>query len=93
MRSSRNLTSPFRFRPCSLRRALCCIRVASPFWPKFLETRTLTPQQIGSILAAAMLVRLVSGPCVGRLADALGSLRIALASYAALAGAAVAFGS
>ncbi len=60
---------------------------ASPFWPKFFETRALAPQQIGSILAAAMLVRLISGPCVGRLADILGSLRLVLASCAALAAA------
>jgi len=43
--------------------------VASPFWPKFFETRTLVPQQIGLILAAAMVARLVSGPVVGMLAD------------------------
>lgn len=63
---------------------------ASPFWPKFFETRALTPQEISSILAAAMLVRLVSGPCVGRLADVLGSLRLVLASCAALAAGAAA---
>ncbi|MCC8976477.1 MFS transporter [Bradyrhizobium brasilense] len=58
---------------------------ASPYWPKFYETRALTPQQIGSILAAAILVRLVSGPCIGRLADVFGSLRLVFASCAALA--------
>jgi MFS transporter, PPP family, 3-phenylpropionic acid transporter len=63
---------------------------ASPFWPKFFETRALTPQQIGSILAAAMLVRLISGPCVGRLADVLGSLRLVLASCAVCAAGAAA---
>ncbi|MFL5238076.1 MAG: MFS transporter, partial [Rhizomicrobium sp.] len=63
---------------------------ASPFWPKLFETRALTPQQIGAILAAAMLVRLVSGPCVGRFADVLGSLRSVLASCAVLAAAAAA---
>jgi PPP family 3-phenylpropionic acid transporter len=63
---------------------------ASPFWPKFFETRALTPHQIGSILAAAMLVRLVSGPCVGRLADVLGSLRLVLASCAVWAAGAAA---
>ena len=31
--------------------------VASPFWPKFFETRGLISQQIGFILAAAMLLR------------------------------------
>src|SRR5262245_41666643 len=65
--------------------------VASPFWPKFFETRALVPQQIGLILAAAMVARLVSGPVVGMLADFLGRLRLVFASCAALgAGAAVA---
>lgn len=59
--------------------------VASPFWPKFFETKGLTTQQIGLILGTAMLVRLAAGPMVGRLADLSGSLRLALASCAALA--------
>jgi PPP family 3-phenylpropionic acid transporter len=59
--------------------------VASPFWPKFFETRALPSQQIGLILAAAMLVRLAAGPLVGMLADHLGSLRLVLATCAALA--------
>jgi MFS transporter, PPP family, 3-phenylpropionic acid transporter len=61
--------------------------VASPFWPKFFETRGLTSQQIGLVLAAAMLVRLVAGPLVGRLADLWGSLRLVLATCAVLAAA------
>ena len=59
--------------------------VASPFWPKFFETKALTSQQIGLILAAAMLVRLAAGPIVGRLADLSRSLRLVLAICAALA--------
>jgi MFS transporter, PPP family, 3-phenylpropionic acid transporter len=59
--------------------------VGSPFWPKFFETRALTSEQIGLILAAAMLMRLVSGPLAGVLADLLGSLRLVLATCAALA--------
>jgi MFS transporter, PPP family, 3-phenylpropionic acid transporter len=58
--------------------------VASPFWPKFFETRALTSQQIGLILGAAMLVRLAVGALVGMLADLLGSLRLVLATCAAL---------
>lgn len=58
---------------------------ASPFWPKFFETRALASEQIGLILAAAMLTRLVSGPLVARLADQLGSLRLVLAGCAAVA--------
>jgi PPP family 3-phenylpropionic acid transporter len=61
--------------------------VASPFWPKFFETKALTAQQIALILAAAMLVRLAAGPVVGRLADLSKSLRLALATCAALAAA------
>ena len=61
--------------------------VASPFWPKYFETRALTPEQIGVILAAALLVRLVSGPLVGMFADVLRSLRLVLACCAALAAA------
>ena len=59
--------------------------VASPFWPKFFETRALISQQIGLILAAAMLMRLFAGPLVGVLADRLGSLRLVLAICAASA--------
>jgi PPP family 3-phenylpropionic acid transporter len=63
--------------------------VASPFWPKFFETKSLVPQQISEILAAAMLARLVSGPLVGYLADQLGSLRLVLAGCAVLSAIAV----
>src|SRR5438552_9857822 len=49
--------------------------------------RGLTSQQIGFILAAAMLVRLAAGPLVGRLADVSRSLRLVLATCAALAAA------
>ncbi|MEH2622806.1 PPP family 3-phenylpropionic acid transporter [Bradyrhizobium sp. AZCC 1719] len=61
--------------------------VASPFWPKFFETRALTFEQIGLILAAALLARLVAGPLVGMFADFLQSLRLVLAFCAALAAA------
>jgi MFS transporter, PPP family, 3-phenylpropionic acid transporter len=59
--------------------------VASPFWPKFFETKDLTSQQIGLMLGAAMVVRLAAGPLVGRLADLTRSLRLVLATCAALA--------
>src|SRR5689334_20541151 len=64
--------------------------VASPFWPRFFETRALSPQQIGFLLAAAMLMRLAAGPLVGMLADRAGSLRLALALCTALAAASAA---
>ena len=64
--------------------------VASPYWPKLFETKGLTPQQIGSILAAALLVRLAAGPMLGRLADRLASLHFILASCIVVAAAAAA---
>jgi PPP family 3-phenylpropionic acid transporter len=64
--------------------------VASPFWPRFFETRALSPQEIGIVLAAGMLTRLLAGPMVGMLADRAGSLRFALAICTALAAASAA---
>ena len=60
---------------------------ASPFWPRFFETRGLTPAQLGLLLGLGTLVRLVAGPLVGRAADMTGALRIALAICAACAAA------
>lgn len=59
--------------------------VASPFWPRFFETRALSPPQIALILGAAILIRLIAGPLIGALADLLTSSRLVLASCAALA--------
>jgi PPP family 3-phenylpropionic acid transporter len=52
--------------------------VASPFLPAFLGMRGLAPEQISLVLSAGMAVRLISGPAVGRLADWLQALRLAL---------------
>jgi PPP family 3-phenylpropionic acid transporter len=66
--------------------------VASPFWPKFYETRGLSAEQIGLILAASTLIRLPVGPLVGRIADLLDRRRQMLAACAvAAAGAAATF--
>jgi PPP family 3-phenylpropionic acid transporter len=62
--------------------------VASPFWPKFLETKGLSPEQIALIFGAALLIRLITGPLVSALADLLTASRIVLASCAGLAAAA-----
>jgi PPP family 3-phenylpropionic acid transporter len=61
--------------------------VASPYWPKLFESKGLEPQQIGWILAAALVVRLASGPLIGRLADQLAALRLVLASCIVIAAA------
>lgn len=56
----------------------------SPFLPAFLETRGLGPSEIGTLLSAAMLVRLAAGPLTGRLADRHGAVRAFLAGALAL---------
>jgi MFS transporter, PPP family, 3-phenylpropionic acid transporter len=58
---------------------------ASPFWPRFFESRGLTPEQLGFLLALGILVRLIAGPLAGRVADVLGALRASLATYAGFA--------
>lgn len=45
----------------------------SPFLPAYLGSRGVGPAEIATILGAAMLVRLVSGPFAGRLADRTGA--------------------
>ncbi|PXW50872.1 MFS transporter [Methylobacterium sp. B4] len=57
----------------------------SPFLPPFLEARGLDASEIGTLLAAAMLVRLAAGPILGRLADQRGAVRGFLAAGLALA--------
>lgn len=56
---------------------------ASPFWPRFFETRGLTAGEIGFLLVLGTLIRLAAGPLVGRAADMTGALRAALAFCAA----------
>jgi MFS transporter, PPP family, 3-phenylpropionic acid transporter len=62
----------------------------SPFLPAFLTERGLKPEQLGIVLGAATVVRLVCGPLAGRLADRFHFLRAQLAVCALLgAGAAL----
>lgn len=65
--------------------------VASPFWPRFFETRGMSPEQIGLLLGLGTIVRLIAGPVAARVADRLQQLRGVLAAAAALA-ACLAFG-
>jgi len=58
--------------------------VASPFWPRFFETRGMSPAQIGFLLGLSTIVRLVAGPVAARIADRLQRLRQVLAAAAAL---------
>jgi len=59
--------------------------VASPFWPRFFETRGMSPEQIGLVLGLGTIVRLLAGPAAARVADRLQQLRHVLAASAALA--------
>jgi PPP family 3-phenylpropionic acid transporter len=60
--------------------------VASPFWPRFFETRGMAPEQIGLLLGLGTMVRLLAGPVAARIADRLQRLRGVLAAVTALAG-------
>lgn len=53
--------------------------VASPFWPLFFEERGVGPEGLGLLLALGTVVRLVSGPLAGAIADRLGARRLVLA--------------
>ena len=65
--------------------------VSSPFLPRFLQSRGLTPEQIGLFFGLGTAVRLLSGPIAGRIADLSGALRTVLAvCMVAAAGVAVA---
>jgi len=53
--------------------------VSSPFMPRFLESRGLTPEQIGLFFGLGTAIRLLSAPLAGRIADVSGALRTVLA--------------
>jgi MFS transporter, PPP family, 3-phenylpropionic acid transporter len=59
--------------------------VMSPFLPALLQARGLRPEGIGLALALSTVVRLVSGPVAGRVADRLGALRSVFAACATTA--------
>lgn len=54
-----------------------------PFLPAVLAGRGLGAAEVGMVLAAGSVIRLVAGPAGGRLADALGRPRLVLALAAA----------
>ncbi|TNC15757.1 MFS transporter [Methylobacterium terricola] len=58
----------------------------APFLPSFLAERGLGSAEIGLVLAAGTLVRLVAGPAAGHLADRRGAPRAVLGLAAAASG-------
>jgi PPP family 3-phenylpropionic acid transporter len=49
--------------------------VASPFFPAFVSSRGLPPEQLGVMLSAGTAVRLLTAPLAGRIGDVSQSLR------------------
>lgn len=60
--------------------------LASPFWPRFFESRGLGPEELGLLLALGTALRLVSGPIASHLADRLGARRAILAVCTVMSG-------
>ncbi len=61
--------------------------LASPFFPVFLSSRGIAPDQIGLVLSLSGAVRLASGPLVGRLADRIHHVKGVLSAVCFLAAA------
>jgi PPP family 3-phenylpropionic acid transporter len=51
------------------------IGVNMPFWPAWLKARGMGPEEIGSLMAAALWIRVISNPLLARLADRRGETR------------------
>ena len=58
----------------------------SAYLPSFFQSHGLGAETIGAVLSAGTVVRIVSGPSAGRLADRLGARRGVLAAAALLSG-------
>jgi PPP family 3-phenylpropionic acid transporter len=59
--------------------------VASPFLPAFMNSRGLPAEQLGLLLGAGTLIRLLASPLAGRIGDLIQNLRIVLVICIALA--------
>ena len=58
----------------------------SAYLPAFLNSHGLALEQIGLVLAAGTIVRIVAGPATGRLADNLGAHKMVVTTAAGLSG-------
>jgi PPP family 3-phenylpropionic acid transporter len=69
------------------------VGVIMPYWPVYLESRGLTPTQIGLVLSSALWVKVIANPMIAQWADRRGERRrpmlllclVALAAYASFA--------
>ncbi len=66
------------------------IGIHLPYWPVWLQSRGLSPGEIGVVLSAAFLTKIVTNPLVGQAVDRYGRRRAPLMALAAAALAATA---
>jgi MFS transporter, PPP family, 3-phenylpropionic acid transporter len=64
---------------------------ASPFLPSFLESRGISPEELGIVFAAGTATRLMAAPIAARVADRYNALGLVLAACAAAAAVAALF--
>lgn len=57
----------------------------TPLWPVFLAWKGLGPAQIGIVLSAAYIIKIVSNPIAGHISDQLGDRRLPLIVLAVIA--------
>lgn len=62
------------------------VGVHIPFWPLWLKDRGLSPSEIGVLVAAACLTRLIANPTVGHLVDHRGDRKRPMLALALAAG-------
>jgi PPP family 3-phenylpropionic acid transporter len=62
------------------------VGVHIPFWPLWLKDRGLSPSEIGVLVAAAYLTRLIANPTVGHLVDHRGDRKRPMLALALAAG-------
>jgi PPP family 3-phenylpropionic acid transporter len=70
--------------------AFLVVGIQLPFWPVWLAGHGLDVQQIATVFAAAIWVKVVATPALGALADRVGHRRVVMAVLAAIACAAYA---
>ncbi len=59
--------------------------IQTPLWPIFLSWRGLSPFEIGVVLSAAYVIKIISNPIAGHISDRLGDRRLPLLVLAAIA--------
>jgi PPP family 3-phenylpropionic acid transporter len=60
------------------------VGLLGPYWPVWLESRGMTPDQIGALMAASLLTRTIASPVIGALADRRGDRRRPMLVLAAM---------